>query len=130
MGQLVDLLDRDPTIYCVSAWNDQGYEHTSGDNGLVYRVETMPGLGWLLRKGLYKDELEGKWPTPDKQWDWDMWMRLPDVRKGRECLIPDVSRTYHFGASGLNMNSYFQDIYFKKRAFNTAPSVRLKDIAR
>jgi beta-1,2-N-acetylglucosaminyltransferase len=41
-------------------------------------------------------------------WDWDMWMRLEDVRRGRECLVPDVSRTYHFGSSGLNMNSYFQ----------------------
>ena len=34
-----------------------------------------------------------------------MWMRLPEIRRGRECLIPDVSRTYHFGSSGLNMNT-------------------------
>lgn len=54
-----------------------------------------------------------------------MWMRMPEIRRGRECVIPDLSRTYHFGASGLNMNSYFQDIYFKRRAFNTQPSVRL-----
>ncbi|PNF22999.1 hypothetical protein B7P43_G10384 [Cryptotermes secundus] len=50
-----------------------------------------------------------------------MWMRLPEVQKGRECVIPDVSQTYHFGASGLNMNSYFQDVYFKKHSFNTLP---------
>ena len=41
-------------------------------------------------------------------WDWDMWMRLPDIRQGRECVVPDVSRTYHFGSSGLNIHSYFQ----------------------
>lgn len=41
-------------------------------------------------------------------WDWDMWMRHPDIRQGRECVIPDVSRTYHFGSKGVNMNSYFQ----------------------
>ena len=41
-------------------------------------------------------------------WDWDMWMRKSDVRRHRECIIPDVPRTYHFGASGLNMNAYFQ----------------------
>ena len=63
-------------------------------------------------------------------WDWDMWMRLPEVRKGRECVIPDVSRTYHFGASGLNMNSYFQDVYFKKHSFNTLSYVQLKDVER
>lgn len=63
-------------------------------------------------------------------WDWDMWMRLPDIRKGRECIIPDVSRTYHFGSSGLNMNSFFQDSYFKKHSMNTLSYVELKDIDR
>lgn len=57
-----------------------------------------------------------------------MWMRLPDIRQNRECIVPDVSRTYHFGSSGLNMNSYFQDVYFKKHSFNTKPYVKLKDI--
>jgi hypothetical protein len=60
------LLEEDDMIYCISAWNDQGYEHTSDDPSLLYRVETMPGLGWLLKRSLYKDELESKWPTPDK----------------------------------------------------------------
>jgi beta-1,2-N-acetylglucosaminyltransferase len=60
------LLEEDEMIYCISAWNDQGYEHTSDDPSRLYRVETMPGLGWLLKRSLYKDELEFKWPTPDK----------------------------------------------------------------
>ena len=59
-----------------------------------------------------------------------MWMRLDEIRKGRECIVPDVSRTYHFGSSGLNMNSYFQDVYFKKHAFNTEKDIELKDIDR
>ena len=127
-SQLVSVLENDPSLYCVSAWNDQGYEHTSGDPSLVYRVETMPGLGWMLRRGLYTGELEARWPSPDKTWDWDMWMRLPEIRRGRECLIPDVSRTYHFGSSGLNMNTYFHDIYFKKRSFNTVRDVELFNV--
>ncbi len=61
-------------------------------------------------------------------WDWDMWMRLPTVRKDRECIVPDISRTYHFGSTGLNMNTYFQEMYFKKHAFNTVPHVKLKDM--
>ena len=129
-SQLVGVLDTDPTLYCVSAWNDQGYEHTSGDPSAVYRVETMPGLGWMLKRSLYSGELEPRWPTPDKTWDWDMWMRLPEIRKGRECLIPDMSRTYHFGSSGLNMNTYFHDIYFKKRSFNTIRDVELHNVDR
>ncbi|GIZ02489.1 protein O-linked-mannose beta-1,2-N-acetylglucosaminyltransferase 1 [Caerostris extrusa] len=127
-SQTLRLLEEDESIYCISAWNDQGYEHTSEDSGLLYRVETMPGLGWILKRSLYKEELEPRWPTPEKLWDWDMWMRLPDVRKGRECIVPDVSRTYHFGSSGLNMNSFFQDIYFKKHAFNTQPSDNYEEV--
>ena len=63
-----------------------------------------------------------------QMWDWDMWMRLEEVRRGRECIVPEVSRTYHFGSSGLNMNSYFQDVYFKKHAFNTKRDIEIQSI--
>lgn len=149
-SQTQRLLEEDDSLYCISAWNDQGYEHTAEDPALLYRVETMPGLGWMLKRDLFgmqtslfqsnfsnfiifslaEEELETRWPTPEKLWDWDMWMRLPDIRKSRECVVPDVSRTYHFGSSGLNMNSFFHDTYFKKHAFNRVPNVKLKDIDR
>ncbi|XP_034564278.1 protein O-linked-mannose beta-1,2-N-acetylglucosaminyltransferase 1 [Notolabrus celidotus] len=128
LSQTIHLLDQDDSLYCISAWNDQGYEHTAEDSALLYRVESMPGLGWVLKKSLYKDELEPKWPTPEKLWDWDMWMRMPEQRKGRECIIPDVSRSYHFGIIGLNMNGYFHEVYFKKHKFNTVPNVQLKNV--
>ena len=63
-------------------------------------------------------------------WDWDMWMRLNEIRKNRECIVPEVSRTYHFGSSGINMNSYFQDVYFKKHAFNGVADVELRNVER
>lgn len=117
-NQTLPVLRADPSLYCVSAWNDQGYEHTALDPKLVYRVETMPGLGWLLERTLYKRELEPNWPPASQPHDWDMWIRTEQVRRGRECLIPDISRTYHFGSTGTNINSYFQHQYFSKHAFN------------
>ena len=39
--------------------------------------------------------------------------------RGRECVIPDVSRTFHFGAKGLNVNEYFENMYFKNKKINT-----------
>ena len=57
-------------------------------------------------------------------------MRINDIRKGRECIIPDISRTYHFGASGVNMNPYFQDHYFKKHTLNRVTEVELTDVER
>ncbi|XP_043941881.1 protein O-linked-mannose beta-1,2-N-acetylglucosaminyltransferase 1 [Protopterus annectens] len=130
LSQTIHLFEEDESLYCISAWNDQGYEHTAEDPSLLYRVESMPGLGWVLKKSLYKDELEPKWPTPEKLWDWDMWMRMPEQRKGRECIIPDVSRSYHFGIVGLNMNGYFHEAYFKKHKFNTVPNIQLKNVDR
>ena len=43
----------------------------------------MPGLGWLLKRKMFIEELEPIWPTPDKLWDWDMWMRVDGIRKER-----------------------------------------------
>ena len=54
-----------------------------------------------------------------------MWMRGSKQRKGRECIIPDISRTYHFGAKGLNVNPAMNEAYFKRHALNTQPSVKL-----
>lgn len=79
----------------------------------------------MLSRKLYKGELEAKWPGPDVFWDWDMWMRVAEQRKGRECIIPDISRTYHFGAKGLNVGPAMNDAYFKRHAFNTQPNVKM-----
>ena len=45
-SQTVHLMEEDSSIYCISAWNDQGYDHSCQDPSLLYRIETMPGLGW------------------------------------------------------------------------------------
>ena len=97
------------------------------DNVFLYCKSASTLFPRLLKRQLFKEELEPNWPSPDKLWDWDMWMRLDVIRKGRECIIPDVSRTYHFGASGLNMNPYFQEHYFKKHTLNKVPNVQLRD---
>ena len=54
-----------------------------------------------------------------------MWMRTPNQRKGRECIIPDISRTYHFGAKGLNVGPAMNDAYFKRHAINKVPNVKI-----
>ncbi|XP_046860054.1 protein O-linked-mannose beta-1,2-N-acetylglucosaminyltransferase 1-like [Xenia sp. Carnegie-2017] len=123
-NQLLPLMDTDESLYCISAWNDQSYNHTCNDPAMLYRVETMPGLGWLLKRRLYKDELEPKWPKPDHFINWDEWMRIDRIKKGRECIIPDISRTYHFGAKGQHINIVLQESLFKTRSLNTVSNVK------
>ena len=55
-----------------------------------------------------------------------MWMRMPAQRKDRECIVPDISRTYHFGARGLNVNPAMNEAYFKKHALNKETGVKIK----
>ena len=45
-SQTYPLLEKDPSVYCISAWNDLGNKHAVKDPARLYRVETMPGLGW------------------------------------------------------------------------------------
>jgi len=57
-------------------------------------------------------------------------LSILDFVYSRECIIPDISRTYHFGNSGTNVNPYFQETYFKKHKLNKQPMVELKDLDR
>ena len=50
----------------------------------------MPGLGWLLKRKMFIEKLEPIWSTPDKLWDWDMWMRVDGIRKGRLVKVPSI----------------------------------------
>ncbi|XP_063861843.1 protein O-linked-mannose beta-1,2-N-acetylglucosaminyltransferase 1-like isoform X2 [Scylla paramamosain] len=126
-AQTAPLLASDPTLYCVSAWNDLARDDSGGDPRLVMRSETMAGLGWLLSRKVYQDVII-KWPGHDKFADWDMWMRLPEVQQGRECLVPEVSRTFHFGAKGAHLTDYFQANFYVHTSFNTLSHVTLANL--
>ena len=90
----------------------------------LQRIYCLNSFRVLSRK-LFKNELEAKWPKPDEFIDWDMWMRASFNRKERECIIPDISRTYHFGGKGLNVGGAMQALYFEKHTLNTEPHVKL-----
>ena len=100
------LLDKDPTIWCVSAWNDNGkaqlIDKTKSE--LLYRSDFFPGLGWMLKRELW-EELKPKWPRSF----WDDWMREPQQRKDRVCIRPEISRTYTFGDAGVSMGQYWSE---------------------
>lgn len=48
-------------------------------------------------------------PTwPPGYWD-DNHMRKPHIRKGRQCVFPEVPRTHTFGAVGASNGMFFQE---------------------
>ncbi|KJE97045.1 mannoside acetylglucosaminyltransferase 1, variant 1 [Capsaspora owczarzaki ATCC 30864] len=122
------LMEMDPTVLCVSAWNDNGYKHVSQDPSMLYRTDFFPGLGWMLSRALW-NEIMPKWPPCCYGWSWDLWLREDSQRKGRQCIMPDVSRTFHFGRRGLNVdNDHFYNAYFANHNFNTDPNAVLQPI--
>ncbi|XP_040571917.1 alpha-1,3-mannosyl-glycoprotein 2-beta-N-acetylglucosaminyltransferase isoform X1 [Lepeophtheirus salmonis] len=104
------ILRSDPTLWCVSAWNDNGKEKIIDKTkpNLLYRTDFFGGLGWMITRDLWTKELMMKWPRSY----WDDWMRHPDQRKGRSCIRPEISRTKTFGKIGVS-NGLFFDKHLK-----------------
>lgn len=117
------LLRADPSLWCVSAWHDNGKEQMvdAGRPELLYRTDFFPGLGWLLLAELWA-ELEPKWPAAF----WDDWMRRPEQRRGRACVRPEVSRTLTFGRRGVSHGQFFdQHLKFIKLNQRFVPFTQL-----
>ncbi|XP_076033923.1 alpha-1,3-mannosyl-glycoprotein 2-beta-N-acetylglucosaminyltransferase [Oratosquilla oratoria] len=109
------ILRKDSSLWCVSAWNDNGKSNLVDVNNatLLYRTDFFPGLGWMMTKDLW-EELGPKWPRSY----WDDWMRMEEQRKGRACIRPELSRTRTFGKKGVS-NGLFYEKYLKYIHLNT-----------
>ncbi|XP_028254709.1 alpha-1,3-mannosyl-glycoprotein 2-beta-N-acetylglucosaminyltransferase a [Parambassis ranga] len=112
---LLPLLKSEPSLWCVSAWNDNGRDGyvDPGRADLLYRTDFFPGLGWMLLKEVW-EELEPKWPASF----WDDWMRQPEQRRGRACVRPEISRTLTFGRQGVSLGQFY-DKYLRYIKLNS-----------
>ncbi|KAG7174647.1 Alpha-1-3-mannosyl-glycoprotein 2-beta-N-acetylglucosaminyltransferase-like, partial [Homarus americanus] len=111
------ILQSDPTLWCVSAWNDNGKANlvdVKNGTSILYRTDFFPGLGWMMTKELW-DELGVKWPRSY----WDDWVRAPEQRADRACIRPEVSRTRTFGKKGVS-NGLFYEKHLKQIHLNDA----------
>ncbi|XP_052786511.1 alpha-1,3-mannosyl-glycoprotein 2-beta-N-acetylglucosaminyltransferase-like isoform X2 [Mya arenaria] len=98
------VLHQDSSLWCVSAWNDNGkLNMVKDDPELLHRTDFFPGLGWMFERKLWL-ELGPKWPDTF----WDDWMRHPDQRQGRSCIRPELSRTSTFGKKGVSKGLFFE----------------------
>ncbi len=84
------VLDEDPTTFVVSAWSDNGFKGRVRDKYALRRTDYFPGLGWMLTRRLYKNELEDHWPREH----WDHWLRSAAINKNREIVFPQVLLEY------------------------------------
>lgn len=103
-GRTATLLDSDPDLYAVSAFNDNGQALHVSDHTRLLRSDFFPGLGWMMNRDLWM-EIGERW-APNGYWD--DWLRDPDIRKGRQVIRPEVCRSYHFGRDGGASKNIFK----------------------
>ncbi len=99
---LSPLFDVDPSLYCISAWNDNGQERFVApvtDSTQLFRSDVFPGLGWMMPRALWNEfSKKDGWAIGF----WDDWMRKTQQRGNRTCIFPEVNRVYTFGRDGAS----------------------------
>lgn len=111
----LQVLKQDPSLFCVSAYNDNGKPyHVSESPDVLHRTEFFSGLGWLLTRDVWQ-EWHRSWPKAF----WDDWVRAPAQRRGRACIRPEISRSRTFGREGVSRGQFF-DRYLKDVRLNNA----------
>ncbi|KAF9804029.1 hypothetical protein SFRURICE_019225 [Spodoptera frugiperda] len=108
------LLLKDPSLWCISAWNDNGKMEVIDMSRpeLLHRTDFFPGLGWVLRREMWR-KLAPKWPTAF----FDDWLRNPVNIDGKACIRPEISRTYSFGKVGVSKGLFF-DLHLRNIQLN------------
>ncbi|GAM20029.1 hypothetical protein SAMD00019534_032040, partial [Acytostelium subglobosum LB1] len=111
------LLRNDPSLYCISAWNDNGVpEYMNPDQEAsrrtFQRTDFFPGLGWMLTRNFW-NELEPVWPANN----WDDFLRQQSVVKGRHCIQPELPRVRNIGMNGTSATDIYER-FLKKMDYN------------
>lgn len=87
-AQLEPLMTEDPTIWCIGAWNHAGLAPYVADLTALFRTDWHPaGHAWMMRAETLQ-ELLRQWPGSE----WERFIQQDQVRLGRHCIIPEVSR--------------------------------------
>ena len=91
-------------LFCISGWNDNGMQHFSLNETRLFRTDFFPGLGWMLHKSMWLEQLESQWPGRFGNYAYDIWLRDGSTTRNRDCIVPEVSRTHHISKYGSHVN--------------------------
>jgi len=87
------LLDMDEEgLWCVSAWNDYGFEDWEWSEAGLMRSDYFSGVAWMTTAKVW-GELGPTFPGSN----WADWMRASPLRAGRQCIVPHLNRVQLVG---------------------------------
>lgn len=49
------LLSSDPSLFCISSWNDHGQARLVQNESALLRSDFFPGLGWMLTRDFWAE---------------------------------------------------------------------------
>lgn len=107
----------DNALVCASAWNDNGRREAHAH--MASLTTFFPGLGWAISRVFWESFLRPNWPASPTAYKrtivgigWDFWLRIAFEEHGWSCLVPDMSRVLHFGATGANVQTQEAEALF------------------
>ncbi|XP_060808685.1 alpha-1,3-mannosyl-glycoprotein 2-beta-N-acetylglucosaminyltransferase isoform X2 [Amyelois transitella] len=109
------LLLEDDSLWCISAWNDNGKRDVIDLSApeLLHRTDFFPGLGWMIMRHTWT-KLAEEWPPAF----FDDWLRNPMNTDGKACIRPEISRTHTFGKIGVSKGLFYEN-HLKSMHLNT-----------
>ncbi|CAF0885021.1 unnamed protein product, partial [Didymodactylos carnosus] len=109
---------QDETIGGITMWNPNSYEDVDGSSSLIYRVDELYGLGYLLRRSFYDEHMKAFSECCSKR----VWYRWKFVGSSHSFLTPDISRVFRRPVDGNHDNmKYLEKLFNRKRKTNLNP---------
>ncbi|CAL4156680.1 unnamed protein product, partial [Meganyctiphanes norvegica] len=124
--QTASLLDDDPHLLCVNAYNLNAFPHTSYDPSRLYRVHSVPAYGWMVRR-TWANKMLDHWPNATQDVDWDLYLRNSEngLPGNWDIIIPEVPRTKHRGGGGSHSSGLVQERFFNQQTLNMKVNVTM-----
>eukprot|EP01132_Coremiostelium_polycephalum_P011567 gene11567-14169_t len=93
------LMNYDPSVFCISAWNDNAYKWNVDQTKTMLqlrftfkREEHFGGLGFLINQKSY-EKISQVWKKESSE-PWDRIVQN-SMQPGDECIYPTLPRSYH-----------------------------------
>ncbi|XP_053650770.2 protein O-linked-mannose beta-1,2-N-acetylglucosaminyltransferase 1-like [Cherax quadricarinatus] len=130
MSQTLWLLHADPTIYCINAFSNTGFSNRTFNPSRVFRGSVQVMWGYAVTPQFIHEALI-KWPKDEHNTNiiiYDFWL-YSNVRRGRECVFPEVGRSSHYGM-GTNSVPLMVEVIFLNRPVVQESGVPLVGVSR
>jgi len=70
-------------------------------------------------------------PSVSQQAEWDKWfMKSKGASRGRDVIVPEVSRTFHDGGGGAHVSGYAQVTFYERGLVCTDRWARVRNLPR